>query len=136
MKRLAILLAFSLAGCGFAGRAPTAGHASFRLATVPAAGGTHGSLVVRAARHDGAPEPGVLVQLIDRRAGPFTGGTADSTGMLALDSVPAGAYRVRIVRLGLKRLEMPVRVRAGFADTLAATLEPSELMLDCTLTLP
>ena len=114
---------------------------SVRLATVPSfPSSRHGALVVRV-RH-GVPE----LPPIDRvSAGLYPDTTLRSTfrttsdavssavtdelGWTVIDSIPAGRYGLMVRRLGYDAIRKPVTVRAGFADTLDATMRRSPLCL-------
>jgi mannose-6-phosphate isomerase-like protein (cupin superfamily) len=69
-----------------------------------------GSLVLKVTTESG----GLLGDAVVRATGPVDrGGTTGSDGVVTLQNMPAGGYRVRIVRDGYHTLDKEVTIRAG-----------------------
>lgn len=132
MKRIALLLAMTLAGCSLAGRGSHLERVHVRRATVPMTGDAFGALIVQTTRGDTMPGSHVMVLVIDPRivdadAAVVRRAATDPSGVVTLDSLPAGEYRLELRGIGLARFATPVTVRPGFADTLSVALRPIAL---------
>jgi TonB-dependent SusC/RagA subfamily outer membrane receptor len=85
-----------------------------------------GSVVGRVIGHDGRPVLTAQVLIV----GTSVGTLADADGRFRLDNVPAGAQRVRAVRIGYQTVTSPVTVQAGTPASVELRMVETAIALD------